>query len=73
MSNLDSQLLAAHARGDKAALVGLYRQAAEQSSDPDEAAFFVTQAYIFALDTNDSQLDQLRAWLVRAGRERPDQ
>ncbi len=47
---LDERLLEAHARGDRAALVALYTQAADQAPDTDAACFYLTQAYVFALE-----------------------
>ncbi|WP_146343981.1 hypothetical protein [Falsiphaeobacter marinintestinus] len=69
MSDLNSRLLEAHDRGDTAALVTLYMQAANQAKDQNAAGFFMTQAYVFALDTNDARLQDLRNWLVANGRE----
>jgi len=66
---LDAQLLSAHSAGDKAALVGLYTQAAEQAAQVDAACFYLTHAYIFALDLGDPRARALRAELVRHGRE----
>ena len=65
-ATLDAELLAAHASGDRAALVGLYAQAAEAAA-PAERAFFLTQAYVFALETGDSRAATLKAALVRLG------
>ncbi|MBB95271.1 MAG: hypothetical protein CML68_11830 [Rhodobacteraceae bacterium] len=69
MSDLNARLLQAHAAGDHAALVGLYREAA--GFEPDEGArgFFLTQAYVFALDCGDGCAADLRASLVAMGRE----
>lgn len=47
---LDDRLLDAHGRGDRAFLVTLYAQAADQSPDTDTACFYLTQAYVFALE-----------------------
>jgi hypothetical protein len=69
MSTLDAQLLAAHAAGDKAALVALYRQAADAAASQDETAFFLTNAYIYALEIGHDQAAALRARLVAMGRE----
>ena len=66
---LDRRLLAAHAKEDMAALVGLYAEAADQSNDLDAACFYLTQAYIFALDAGDDRAAILRSRLVDAGRE----
>lgn len=69
MSDLDARLLAAHAAGDKAALVTLYRQAAEAASGAAATGFFLTQAYVFALDTGHPEASRLHARLVDMGRE----
>lgn len=69
MTDLDSYLIDAHERGDLSALVTLYMQAADQTGDPDAAGFYMTQAYVFALDTADARLKDLRDWLVSNGRE----
>ncbi|MDJ0826769.1 MAG: hypothetical protein QNJ16_14820 [Rhodobacter sp.] len=62
-------MLEAHARDDHRALVSLYTQAAEVTGDHDAACFFLTQAYVFALDTGHSAASGLRRRLVVAGRE----
>lgn len=51
---LQQRMLDAHERNDKALLVQLYTQAAdiaENHTDVDATKFYLTQAYIFALDT----------------------
>jgi len=68
---LDAALLAAHAAGDGAALVGLYIQAAGAARDPAAAGFFLTQAYVFALEVRHPEAAGLRARLVASGREEP--
>lgn len=50
MDTLNTALLAAHAADDKAALVTLYTQAADAAPDINTACFFLTHAYIFALE-----------------------
>ena len=75
MSELQARLLAAHDRGDHSALVGLYRAAAEAAEAAEGAGnagavgFFLTHAYIFALETNHADAPALRARLVAMGRE----
>ena len=71
MSDLDARLLAAHAAGDRVALVALYRQAAD-AADGDARGFFLTQAYVFALETGHNEAADLRAALINLGREPPD-
>lgn len=65
-SELETQLLAAHASGDAAAMAALYEQAAsrmEHKGDEASAAFYYTQAYIFALDAGSAQAIHLESWL----------
>ncbi len=73
MSDLNAALLEAHARGDRRALIGLYMQAAEQAEALDAACFFLTHAYVHALELGDARAGALRARLVEHGREPPDQ
>jgi hypothetical protein len=69
MSTLDARLLTAHEAGDKTALVALYREAAHAAGSQDEAAFFLTNAYIYALETGHADALMLRDQLVAMGRE----
>ncbi len=69
MNDLDDALIAAHAIEDKATLVILYAQAAAQTQDIDTKAFFLTHAYIFALEINHPNRDELRSQLAGMGRE----
>lgn len=60
---LDARLLAAHARDDKEALVLLYTQAAdaaESRHDTQAARFYLTHAYVFALDTGSAEYSSLK-------------
>lgn len=66
---LDARLLAAHAAGDKPALVALYTLAADAAPSLDAACFYLTHAYIFALDLGDMRAAGLKARLVRHGRD----
>ncbi len=69
---LHAAILAAHDAGDKAALTKLYRQAADRLDGveaQDQVCFFLTQAYIFALDSGSSEAEDLRQRLVSLGRE----
>ena len=68
---LERKLLAAHETGDGEALIGLYATAAdraETSDDIDTAAFFLTHAWIFALERGDQRAEALRARLACWGR-----
>jgi hypothetical protein len=66
---LDDQLLLAHARDDRSALVGLYARAAEVANDRDAACFYLTHAYVFALEKGDPRAQVLHAQLKAEGRE----
>ena len=67
--DLHAAMLAAHAAGDLKALTRLYAAAADRTGDPDEAAFFLTQAYVFALDAGAPEADDLHARLKAIGRD----
>ncbi len=67
-AGLDAALCAAHARGDRRALVGLYSTAGARATG-DAAAFYLTHAYVFALEAGDPRAGPLRARLVEMGRE----
>ena len=70
MSNdLDTRMLAAHAADDRIALITLYTEAADVANDVDTACFFLTHAYIFALEAGAPQAPALRQRLVAHGRE----
>ena len=68
MSTLDDALIAAHLHGDGAALVQLYRQAADETADLDAACFYLTHAYVFALETDHPLADDIHGRLAREGR-----
>ena len=67
--SLDEKLLAAHERRDLDSLTTLYSQAAEAVDDLDARCFYLTHAYICALDLGDDRAGELRARLVGYGRE----
>ena len=69
MDDLDQRLLVAHDTDDHKALVGLYTLAADAASDLDAACFYLTHAYIYALEQNPPDTDTLRARLKAYGRE----
>jgi hypothetical protein len=69
MSTLDAQLLAAHEAKDSAALIQLYIQAADEAGYIDAACFYLTHAYVFALEIGHPDADVLRVRLVQHGRE----
>jgi hypothetical protein len=65
---LDSALLAAHERGDGAALAALYGEAGARA-EGDAAAFYLTHAYIHALEAGEPRAAELHARLKAMGRE----
>lgn len=69
MNDLDAQMLAAHAAHDQSALIRLYTQAADQANSLDAACFYLTHAYIFALEAGAPVAHELHARLVQHGRE----
>ncbi|KIN66508.1 hypothetical protein [Sulfitobacter donghicola] len=69
MITLHTLMLEAHAADDKGALIGLYTQAADRADDVDAECFFLTHAYVFALEAADPRAQDLRARLVTHGRE----
>jgi hypothetical protein len=69
MITLGAQLLAAHDKNDAAALVSLYTQAADQSDDVDATCFYLTHAYVYALELGSYKAVNLRDRLVTHGRE----
>ncbi|RKF15159.1 hypothetical protein D6850_09965 [Roseovarius spongiae] len=69
IQGLDAAMIAAHERHDGPALVRLYTQAADQANDPDAAGFFLTHAYVFALEAGAREARALHARLKAAGRE----
>ena len=69
MSDLDARLLAAHEAGDGLALICLYAEAAERAASEIARAFYLTHAYVFALETGSVQAAALRDRLVELGSE----
>lgn len=69
MSTLDADLRAAHAAKDTAQLIALYQQAATQAA-PAAERFFLTQAYVYALESGDtSSATALHQQLIALGCE----
>ncbi len=68
MTPLQDRLLAAHARDDRAGLVVLYTEAADTAPDIDAACFYLTHAYIFALEQGDGAAKELYQRLKTQGR-----
>lgn len=69
---LHQAILDAHEDEDRHALVDLYTEAAtraEASGDIDATCFFLTQAYVFALEAGHEAAGSLRSRLIAHGRE----
>ncbi|MFK7941487.1 MAG: hypothetical protein AB8B85_01010 [Paracoccaceae bacterium] len=66
---LDASLIAAHHAGDGGSLVHLYAQAADQANDVDAECFYLTHAYVFALEAGAPEANALHARLKAHGRE----
>ena len=69
--DLQAALLAAHGAGDRAALIRLYTDAAdltEAAGDDGRAAFFLTHAWVFALEAGAPEAALLRQRLKESGR-----
>ena len=69
MKSLDAQILAAHDACDIGALIGLYTQAADETANIDAACFYLTHAYVFALELGSPVTMSLRKRLTKHGRE----
>ena len=67
--DLYARLLAAHAADDRAALIALYREASEAADTPVARNFYLTHAYVFALEAGAPEAADLRARLVAYGAE----
>ena len=70
-SELEANILAAHRAEDKALLAKLYWDASRMFSatgDDDAEGFFLTHAWIFALDAGLPEAKQYRTRLVELGR-----
>ncbi|MCR9124443.1 MAG: hypothetical protein NXH91_19450 [Phyllobacteriaceae bacterium] len=68
---LDATLIAAHDEGDPARLSQLYERAADaltKTGDTDAACFFLTQAYVFALEAGAPEAEDFRRLLKARGR-----
>ena len=66
---LDKRLLKAHSDGDCAALIALYLEAAARVGADEAQGFYLTHAYVFALEAGDPRARDIKAQLVAMGRE----
>ncbi|WP_136636949.1 hypothetical protein [Pseudooceanicola onchidii] len=67
MSDLDHRLLSAHAGADPAVLAGLYQEAAHATGG-DAGAFYLTHAFVFALEAGLPDAALIEADLRALGR-----
>lgn len=67
--SLDQALLDAHARDDRVTLIELYTQAADTAENEHAVGFYLTHAYVFALEAGDIRAVDLRHRLVALGRD----
>lgn len=68
MSDLNERLLAAHDADDRSALIALYTEAGDTARSETARGFYLTHAYVYALEAGDSRADALRARLAAMGR-----
>lgn len=69
---LEKQLLRAHADANLSALVTLYTKAADQAEargDTQACCFYLTHAFVFALEHGDARADRVNARLAAYGRD----
>lgn len=66
---LEARLLAAHAAGDQLALISLYVEAAEAAQADEARGFYLTHAYVFALEMGDPRAAKLGVKLREMGRD----
>lgn len=71
MNDLNDALHAAHHAGDTETLVRLYRAAGEAALTTNETqgCFYLTHAYVFALEAGLAQANDLHTTLKSLGRE----
>lgn len=71
LAELDRRLLAAHAEGDAGALVSLYTRAGDAraaAGDIAAACFYLTHAFVFALEAGLPEAETLNRRLFEHGR-----
>ena len=71
-AELDAALLAAHAADDRPALIALYTSASDAAAEPVARSFYLTHAYVFALEAGDMRAQALKARLVEMGADVAD-
>lgn len=68
MNGLDQRLLAAHAADDRTALISLYTEASEAAIGDTARGFYLTHAFVYALEAGDPRAEGLRVRLQAMGR-----
>ncbi|MCP4819585.1 MAG: hypothetical protein GY883_10385 [Shimia sp.] len=66
---LEARLLAAHTAGDQLSLISLYVEASEAAQTEEARSFYLTHAYVFALEMGDPRAEKLGARLKDMGRD----
>jgi len=72
LADLDAALLSAHHLNDREALVALYQKAGQtclSQNQVDAGCFYLTHAYIYALEQGQAEAADIHALLVLHGRE----
>ena len=67
--DLNTEILAAHARNNYFLLIELYTKGADSADNHDAECFFLTFAHVFALELGHPNQFKLRARLKAYGRE----
>jgi hypothetical protein len=68
-ASLDAKMIAAHEARDTRALIRLYTEAADTANDLDASCFYLTHAYVFALEAGAPEAPRLHERLKVHGRE----
>ena len=66
---LNDGIIKAHNEGDNWNLVSLYTHAANRANSPHLESFFLTQAYVFALEQDHPAQRRLKSRLIAFSRE----
>jgi hypothetical protein len=69
LEELDRRMISAHAANDRMALIKLYAEAADRVNDIDASCFYLTHAYVYALEAGAPEARRLHARLKAEGRE----
>lgn len=71
-ARFEATLRGAQATGDWSAVISMYIEAAEGDAERDAEAFYLTHAYVHALEAGDARAMGLKARLVALGSDRED-